>query len=94
MRERLLVEINRDELQDLIMDSMASFMEAFTEEYTSVPPQERYINRKIAAEIASVSVSTIDNWGREGKIERYHFGGSVRFHLPELLEYLKKQRSE
>lgn len=53
---------------------------------------DQYIDKKKAAQIASVSTSTIDNWGRSRKITRHYFGGSVRFWLPELLEFLKSQR--
>ncbi|MCB0687936.1 MAG: hypothetical protein KDC53_15475 [Saprospiraceae bacterium] len=53
---------------------------------------DKYVNKKEAANLAGVSTSTIDNWGRSGKITRHYFGGSVRFWLPELLDFLKKQK--
>ncbi len=53
---------------------------------------DRFIDKRKAAHLASVCVSTIDNWGRSGKITRHYFGGSVRFWLPELLEFLKSHK--
>lgn len=57
-----------------------------------VKKPEKYIDKKEAAQIASVSTSTIDNWARSGKISRHYFGGSVRFWVPELMEFLEEQK--
>lgn len=56
--------------------------------------ENRFLSKKESAAIAAVSTSTIDNWGREGKISRHYFGGSVRFWLPELMDFLRSHKVE
>ncbi len=55
------------------------------------PPLKDFISKKEAAEIASVSVSTIDNLRRAGKLKPYYFGSLVRFKRAELMEYLESK---
>lgn len=73
-------------VEQLLLDIKSS-----SSEDQNLETQDRYVNKKEAAQLASVSTSTIDNWARSGKICRYYFGGSVRFWLPEVLEFLQSQ---
>ena len=52
---------------------------------------DRYIDKKEAASIAGVSLSTINNWRRAKKMKIYYFDSVVRFHLGEFLEFLSSQ---
>ncbi len=52
----------------------------------------RYIDKRQAAKIANVSVSTIDNWRRSGRIKPYYFESAVRFHYAEFMEFLNGQK--
>ena len=54
--------------------------------------EERYIDKKEAAKIAGVSVSTIDNWRRSKKIQPYYFDSAVRFRYDEFLGFLSDQK--
>lgn len=53
---------------------------------------DRYIDKRSAAKIANVSVSTIDNWRRSGRILPYYFDSAVRFHYGEFMEFLAQQK--
>lgn len=53
--------------------------------------KDRYIDKKEAANIAGVSLSTINNWRRAKKVKVYYFDSVVRFHLGEFLEFLSNQ---
>ena len=53
---------------------------------------ERYIDKKEAAKIACVSVSTIDNWRRSKKIQPYYFDSAVRFKYEEFVSFLSAQK--
>ncbi len=96
MKQTVLLEMSRDELQVLMIDSVNACLKAMQlkDRHAEVNNQERYLNKKDAAKIAGVCPSTIDGWGRSKKITRHYFGGSVRFWLPELLEFLRAQRAQ
>ena len=51
--------------------------------------EHRYIDKKEAAEYASVSESTIDNYRRAGKIRSKKIGKKVLFYLPDLRDDLR-----
>lgn len=53
--------------------------------------QPYYITKDQAADIASVSPSTIGNWCRAKHLTRYYFGKSLRIDKGELLSFLKSQ---
>lgn len=55
--------------------------------------EDRYIDKKEAAKIAGVSLSTINNWRRAKKIKVYYFDSVVRFHYGEFLEFLAQHGS-
>ena len=67
-----------------------TLLESSTER--DVPTQDDFLNKKEAAKLASLSVSTIDNLRRQGKLKPYYFGSSVRFKRSELLEFLESKR--
>ena len=52
---------------------------------------DRYIDKKEAADIAGVSLSTINNWRRAKKVKVYYFDSIVRFHYGEFLEFLAQK---
>lgn len=54
--------------------------------------EDRYIDKKEAAQIAGVSVSTIDNWRRGKRIAPYYFDSAVRFQYKEFMTFLASQR--
>lgn len=95
MKQTLSIEITHDEFREVIRNSISEVLEpiiaALSKKEISI--SERYIDKKQAADIASVSTSSIDNWARSGYITRFYFGGAVRFWLPELLEFLQSKKS-
>lgn len=54
---------------------------------------DRLINKKEAANLLGVSVSTIDNMRRDGFLIPYRFGKAVRFRLSDLDELAEKRRA-
>ena len=56
------------------------------------PVNDDYVSKKEAAELASLSVSTIDNLRRAKVLKPYKFGKLVRFKRSELIRYLESRR--
>ncbi|PTM11094.1 MAG: hypothetical protein DA408_14475 [Bacteroidetes bacterium] len=55
--------------------------------------QERLLDKKQAAKVLGVSVSTIDNMRRDGFLTPYRFGKAVRFKLSDLYELTEKRKA-
>lgn len=49
----------------------------------------QYLTRKEAAAAIGVSMSTVSNWAREGLINKYGHGRTVRYKLEELKAVLE-----
>lgn len=94
MKQTIVIEMSHDDLQTLVIDSVNACIKNLRVREDSVlrNDPDRYIGKREASKIASVSTSTIDNWGRDGKLTRHYFGGCVRFWLPELMAFLEAQR--
>lgn len=60
----------------------------------STVPVDRYLNKIECSKIANVSVSTIDNWRRAGRIKPFYFDSVVRFRYDEFMEFLSKQKKQ
>ncbi len=78
-----------------IKENLSSLIKEVKELRDSKPlssNEERYIDKKEAAKIAGVSVSTIDNWRRSKKIQPYYFDSAVRFRYEEFVSFLSAQK--
>jgi len=88
--------VNSEELESLIGDSVCKALREYLPEMVPFQPKveqpPEYISKRRAAKIAGVSVSTIDNWRRAGKIEKYVLGGSVRFKHLDFIAFLESSR--
>ena len=51
-------------------------------------------DKKQAAGIAGVALSTIDRWRREGKLPHFKVGGSIRFHPSDVYQVAGKSEQE
>ncbi len=78
-------------IENLLLELKQNSSSNFSKEL-DVPIQNEFLNKKEAAKLASLSVSTIDNLRRAGELKPYDFGSSVRFKRSELLEYLESRR--
>ncbi|MEL7246917.1 MAG: helix-turn-helix domain-containing protein [Bacteroidota bacterium] len=54
---------------------------------------DRLLNKKEAADYYGVSVSTIDNYRRDGFLIPIRFGKAVRFRLSDLKELAERRRA-
>ena len=52
---------------------------------------EQLLTKKEAASLASCATSTLDNWCRAGRINKFHVGRSVRYKRREVIEAATKK---
>lgn len=91
----LTFSIDAAQLESLIVQTVTKTLEeqfGKRKKTESEPKDElEFITKKKAAEIAAVSVSTIDNWRRAGYIKPYYFGSSCRYKRVDILAYLESK---
>ncbi len=88
----LVVTLTRDELQDLVINSVKAVLANQPAHRDTVPDEAApiYVNKREAARLLSVCPSTIDNAARAGRLKRNYVGKSVRFERVQVLALTKK----
>ena len=82
----LISSLTRDELQDLIINSVKeAFINNQSEQESIDDTVPVYVSRKDAASLISVCKSTIDNAANAGRLRRYNVGKAVRFEREQVL---------
>ena len=92
MQRLTLTQLTEEELTDLVRAEVARQLEERPEANPAPGPAEdpnQLMNKKEAADLLSVSPSTIDNHARAGKLTRHYIGKSVRFRREEVLTLAK-----
>lgn len=56
------------------------------------PKSSDFVTKKEAANILSCSISTIDNYRRSGKLNRYNVGSAVRFKRAEIISIIEDKQ--
>jgi len=87
----LVVTLTRDELQDLVINSVKAVLANQPAHREPVPDEAAplYVSKKEAARLISVCPSTIDNAARAGRLRRHYVGKSVRFERSQVLGLAK-----
>jgi len=92
----LSITINTEVLENLIIETVTKVINEknlhLLPTEKCAEPENKYISKKEAAKIASVSTSTIDNWRRAREFEPHYFGGSLRIKRNEFMELLESKR--
>lgn len=96
-KEMLIVTLSKEELHTLLVDTVSSvirrnltLLNIAEKEPQEVP--EKLLSKKEAAQLLSCSTSTIDNYAREGILERFYIGRAVRFRKADVLAIAQKKK--
>lgn len=91
-----LIVIKKSELAEMIKGIVSEVHEKYQAESKndSTELEESFITKKEAAKIAGVCLTTISNWLRGKKVNKYKFGKAVRINKSELITYLKSKSSD
>lgn len=94
MNEIRIIQMTPEDLENAVyraVERLRGDITTSAKKAAETPPE--YVTKKEAARLLSCSVSTIDNYRRDGKIQKYNVGkgsGGVRFKRSEILELAKK----
>ena len=80
-----LVVINRNDLEQIIQETVQSAFERFAENAPAPMVDAPFIDKKEAARLIGVCTSTIDGAARAGRLKRHYIGKSVRFERAQVL---------
>ena len=90
----IITQLDSDQIQAMMVKAVKDGLTPLATIYTNFTSKqqhsvEKFLTKQEAADLAGVSVSTIANWARAKKINKYKFGESVRIKYSELLAYLE-----
>ena len=83
MEKIKLVHVSPEQLEQLIREAVKESFEA----HKRVPKNDEttnYLDRSEVANILKISISTLNNWVKQGKLKPYGIGGRVYFKLSEI----------
>ena len=84
MKQIILNEVSAEELKKMIDDSVvAAFLKLKSQEE---PKADKLLSRQEAAIFIDVSLPTLNEYTKSGKVKGYRLGGKVKYKESELLE--------
>ena len=84
MKQIILNEVSAEELKKMIDDSVvAAFLKLKNQEE---PKTDKLLSRQEAAIFIDVSLPTLNEYTKSGKVKGYRLGGKVKYKESELLE--------
>lgn len=86
MYDRLLVTLTTEELKDIIYQCI----EQHFSNVNHKPEMEKIMNRKEVSKILGVSLVTLNQWVKEGRIKQQKIKSRVYFKESEILNALNK----
>lgn len=93
MNEILLNGISLEDFKTEITKDMTFVLnQALAAHLKPNEPTEKLITKKEVCELLGVSLVTVNDWEKKGKLKGYQIGTRVRFKLSEVLEALKERR--
>jgi excisionase family DNA binding protein len=92
MEKLLFSPISLDELVTVISETVKKEVESAPSFRTPETPSE-YITRKETARLLGISLPTLNDWSKRGVIPSYRIESRVRYKKNEVLESLKKVRT-
>ena len=87
MREILFSGLDKGELEELIKKCVNACLQENGRGQAEEQPKDEneLLTKQEAAKLLKVSVSTIENYGRSGMLEKHYIGRSVRFKRRDVL---------
>ncbi|MDG4944984.1 helix-turn-helix domain-containing protein [Weeksellaceae bacterium KMM 9713] len=91
-----LISITPDQLADIVSQRVRIEFEKAKEEFSTAPKKE-FLTRESAAEFLSISLPTLHNYTKQGKLKAYALGSRVyylRNEIETMMEPLKYKHHE
>ncbi len=87
MDKLLLTSLSFPELQSLIFSSVETAVQSATA-HLQVKNEIEYLTRKQTSALLGVSLVTLSEWTKEGKVKGYRIGSRIRFKRHEIEQSL------
>lgn len=80
----ILTQLTMEELQTAITQAVKTEIAPIVKNIQPTPPELRFISRSEVCKLFGVSLPTIDNWTRTGKLKGYRIGNRIRYKASEV----------
>lgn len=85
MQQQLLISLSPEELRGMVEDAVKTALAGFKQQ----APAPKLLSRKEAAKFLGVSLVTLDQWEKDGKVKSSRIGSRVRYLEADLIKALK-----
>lgn len=90
IQEIKFVQITFDELQAMMVKAVTDGMEQAKELFNRPSKQSEYLTRKETAKRLKISLGTLDNWTKSGKLLSHKIDRKVLYKECEIEEFINK----
>ena len=90
MSQILILQLSREDLQSLIQEAVSTAMKDLKNELIS--PKEQYLTRSDVAAMFQVTLPTVNEWSRSGRLKRHYIASRV-FYLRSEIDALFKSKT-
>lgn len=84
MNEILFSSLPMEQLKTEISEAVLKQIAPYFQSANSTPPQTEILDRKEAAKLLGVSLVTLNQWTKEGRVTGYRIASRVRYKRAEL----------
>lgn len=88
MQELIVIQITPQELKEIVHDAVKEALSEFKEEFRT-EQQVKLLTRKEVAEMLRISLPTLHQWTKMGKLKAYRKSGRVYYKSNEILYELE-----
>lgn len=94
MQNLLLSPVPLDQLKKELVDAIKTELKTAISENATNKQEDGFLTRGEVAQLLSVSLGTIGEWTKNGKITGYRIGRRVRFKKSEVIKSLSRIKSK
>jgi excisionase family DNA binding protein len=92
MEQIILSGLTKEQLREMITDSFKEVFALTEKQKKQIPSSlkaEKFISRKETAKLLHISLPTLHEWTKEGKLESYRIGTRILYKPEEITEAVK-----
>jgi len=94
MKEQILLSsVSNEDLRAIIVDAIKEAIPTLETTVKGDDP-DKLLGRLEAAEFMNISISSLNNYAKQGIIKKYKIGSKVLYDKKELIEAVKNRESE
>lgn len=96
MHSTVLISMELKEFQSIVKQAVKDALRSECDSLVigSTETLKPFLSRKEAAELLSVSLTTLNDWSKSGIVASYKLGSRVRYRMSDIQDALRKQHTK